>query len=221
MRVRSRAWLAAASSVCVVRTALADDPLARDVVERARDSVLARAEFRYSDPDEPKSSLVQFLIDAQQWLQRMQEQHPIAFWSVFALMALLALALLAHVIWTFRASGRRRRVAPELDLEAAMRHADPAPFRRRAVECAERGELDEAVRALYTALILRLDRLGHLRFARHKAVLDYRLEIADAPTARDTFEQFCSIYHPGSFGRRPPTRLQFDALLMAYDRMKA
>jgi hypothetical protein len=120
-----------------------------------------------------------------------------------------------------RASGHRRRAAPSLDLEDALHRADPAPFRAHAMECAARGELDEAVRSLYTALLLRLDRLGHLRFARHKAVLDYRIELTERPAARDTLEQFCGIYHPGSFGRRPPTRPEFDALLAAYDGMRA
>ncbi len=207
---------AAAAGVSAT-VAHAAEPIPSDAIVNARDKVFARPEFaRLLEPDEP-SALVSALGKFANWLWEMQQAYPLVFWSVFVLLLLLALLLLAHVLWTIRVAGRTDFAAAELALEDAVRRADPAPFRKRAVELAEAGDLEGAVRALYTALLLTLDRKGTLRFARHKALLDYRIECDSETEARATLDFFAGTYHPGSFGRRPPTREQFDRLLGALD----
>src|SRR6185295_16440711 len=96
---------------------------------------------------------------------------------------------------------------------------DAAPFRARALAHAAAGRLDEAVRDLYAALLLTLDRRGAVRFASHKALLDYRMEAARDPEAARVLDLFAGTYHPGSFGRRPPDRARFDELFAALDRV--
>ena len=73
------------------------------------------------------------------------------------------------------------------------------------------------MRDLYTALLFTLDRRGSLRYARHKALLDYRMESARDAASSRTLDLFAGTYHPGSFGRRPPDRAHFDELLAALD----
>ena len=73
------------------------------------------------------------------------------------------------------------------------------------------------MRTLYTAMLLTLDQRGNLRYGRHKALLDYRIEASSDQDAARVLLLFEGTYHPGSFGRRPPDREHFDELVTALD----
>ena len=216
MRLGTRVTLVTALVAGAARTLFADEPVARETVLAARDRILSREEFSYA-PLEAESSWLSRAFDVfGRWVAEMHALYPVAFWCTIGGLVLVLVVLVAHIVWTLRAEAPPRR-RHALDLEEALRRADPGPYRAEAVACAQRGEHEAAVRALYVALLLRFDRAGHVRFARHKAVLDYRIELAAQPDALALLDRFCTIYHPGSFGRVPPTRAAFDALLAAYD----
>lgn len=198
-------------------TARAADPIPAEAIQKARDAVLKRPEFAYAVKEEEDSLLYRALSGFFDLLRQLQQQHPRLFLAAVIAMALLLLLLVAHIVWTIRVAGRGRHDPDRLTLEDAVRRADPGPFRERAMELAAKGDLEGAVRALYTALLLTLDRAGTVRFARHKALLDYRIEAAADDTARETLDFFAATYHPGSFGRRPPTREQFERMVVKLD----
>jgi hypothetical protein len=121
-------------------------------------------------------------------------------------------------VWTWRVARRARYEADDpRDLEAALRRLDAAPFRALADEHARAGRFEHAVRELYTALLLTLDRRGALRYAGHKALLDYRIESSRDDDARAALDLFSGAYPPGSFGRRPPDAATFARLAAAVD----
>jgi hypothetical protein len=214
-----RRFAAAALLLVVARTASADGAPSAETIRAARDAVMSRPEFRYGAPRQ--KSFVEELWDGfADWLGAFRAAHPTLFLVVFAALAALLLAIVAHIVWTIRAAREARwsDVAAG-DIDAAMRRGDAAPFRARAVEHAAAGRFDEAVRDLYAALLLTLDRRGAVRYASHKALLDYRIEAARDVDAARTLDLFASTYHPGSFGRRPPDRARFDELLDALDRV--
>jgi cbb3-type cytochrome oxidase subunit 3 len=215
-----RSWCAAWALVTITSIAAAADPIPAKTIERARDAVLSRPEFIYEAPAKNNSFWRRALTGFFDFIQEMQEDYPLAFWGMFILLALLLLVLIAHIVWTIRVAGRGRYDSGRLALEDAVRRADPGPFRTRAMELAAGGDLEGAVRALYTALLLTMDRAGTVRFARHKALLDYRIETASDDAARATLDFFASTYHPGSFGRCPPTREQFELMVARLDEVR-
>lgn len=208
----------AAALAFAARCAFAAEEPAAGAVRAARDLVLARPEFRYESPKDEESLFESLLRWWSEIVADFHQSHPVLFVLAMAAMALLAAALIAHIVWTWRVA---RRAAYETDdprdLEAALRRLDPAPFRARALEHAAAGRLDEAVRDLYSALLLTLDRRGAVRFAQHKALLDYRIESAGDAPARAALDRFAAAYPPGSFGRRPPSPGVFGDLVATLD----
>jgi hypothetical protein len=187
-------------------------------IRAARDAVFQRPEFHYGEPAR-RSFLADWFEAFAEWQQQLVEEHPVAATVLFVGLAVLLVALIAHIVWTLRMARQAEWQSDEASGGAsAMRRGDPSPFRARAVEHAAAGRFDEAVRDLYAALLLTLDRRGALRYAPHKALLDYRIETARDPAVARTLDLFAGTYHPGSFGRRPPDRAHFDELLVALDR---
>jgi len=214
-----RRRLAATILLFAAARASADDAPSADAIRAARTHVLSRSEFRYAAP-EGKSFVEEIWGGWTEWLHRFYAAYPTLVAVAFCALALLLIALVAHIVWTLRMARRAEwEVDAAIDLDAALRRGDPAPFRARAVEHAAAGRLVDAVRDLYAALLLTLDRKDVVRYARHKALLDYRIEAARDADAVATLDLFAATYHPGSFGRRPPDRAHFDELLAALDRV--
>lgn len=213
-----RAFTAAALVTFAAAAARAgDEPSAASIRAAAKD-VLARPEFHRAAPKSRSlleevwgwwSGLVADFID----------QHPRLAFAVMIALVCVLVALLVHIVWTLRtARAAAWQGLPEADLEAAIRRGDAGAFRARAVAHADAGRFEDAVRDLYAALLLALDRRGALHYAPHKALLDYRIESARDANVVRALDAFAGVYHPGSFGRRPPDRAHFDALLAELDR---
>jgi len=212
-----RRGAALAALTIAAATALAGDAPSADAIRAARGRVLERPEFRYAAP-RAKSFIEEMWIAFQEGLAGLARAHPTLFVWLFVGLAVALVGLVAHIVWTLRmARAAQWQGDAAADLDAAMLHGDPAPFRARAVGHASAGRFDDAVRDLYAALLLTLDRRGALRYAPHKALLDYRMEAARDAEAVRTLDLFAGTYHPGSFGRRPPDRSHFDELLRALD----
>jgi hypothetical protein len=223
-RLAARAATVAAAALAAISAAasaaLAQDLPGAERIRAVRDAVFERAEFRYGREEEEESLLRRMLAWWSEILGDVQRDHPVLFLVGLVAATLLLVVLLVHLAWTWRVSRRSRFVEDDPDdLESALRRLDPAPFRARALDEAAIGRYEDAVRDLYTALLLTLDRRGAVRYASHKALLDYRIEAGRDADAARTLDLFAATYHPGSFGRRPPDRAHFDELLAALDRV--
>jgi hypothetical protein len=208
---------AIAALTLAATAALAGEAASPDAIRAAREAVLKRPEFRYAAP-RPKSFIEEIWSAFRDGLAGLAEAHPTLFLWLFVGLAVALVGLVAHILWTLRMARAPQWQADAAEgLDAAMLHGDPAPFRARAVGHASAGRFDDAVRDLYAALLLTLDRRGVLRYAPHKALLDYRIEASRDADAVRTLDLFAGTYHPGSFGRRPPDRSHFDELLRALD----
>jgi hypothetical protein len=106
--------------------------------------------------------LLQFLrwiLKPFEWLFNALDGLPDAIrWLVVVGLALLLLLLLGHIVWTFivairRAPVRSRRLNAERD-----RAIDPADLEREAETRGARGDYIEAIRLLFRAAVLRLQR---------------------------------------------------------------
>ena len=208
----------AALLLLVSTTAWARDLPTHDVILRARDEVFARPEF-HSRSQDGESVVLTVVRSVASYVIRFRDEHPIAFAVIVAMLLFTLLILVAHIVWTIVVSRRASYVddlaLPELDL----RRAAPEEFRERAVRLAGEGRFEDAVRDLYTALLLTLDRRGDLGYARHKALLDYRHEVRE-PDARAALDDFALGYHPTSFGRRSLPEARFRDLLARLDEVR-
>ncbi len=191
-----------------------EGPSKRAILE-ARDEVFARSEFAAA-PEKGKSFILEIAREVMDTIGRFRQEHPIAYIGVMVVLVLALVILVAHIVWTLavarRASYDDEPELPELDL----RRTPPAEFRRRAVALADQGKYEDAARELYVALLLALDARGDVTYARHKALLDYRLE-ARRSDARAALDLFAGGYHPASFGRRTLRQDRFEELLNALD----
>ena len=193
------------------RAARAGGVVERSVIEDARDEVFARPEFARAA--EAGESIVVAIVHAiTTFFARFAEEYPVAYVVVVLLLLATVVILVAHIVWTL-AVARGARYAPEPELpHLDLRRTAPEEFRARALRLAREGRYDEAVRDLYAALVLVLDRRGDLRYARHKALLDYRLEVR-ADDARAALAVMSDGYLPIAFGRRHLSERRFHALL--------
>jgi len=206
-----------AALLAAATTAIAGDAPSADAIRAAGHAVLKRPEFRYAAP-RGKSFLEDIWDAFSGGIAGFAKEHPTLFVWLFAALCVALVGLVAHILWTLRMARQAQwQDDTAAGLDAAMLRGDPAPFRARAVAHAAAGRFDEAVRDLYAALLLTLDRRGALRYASHKALLDYRIEAARDAGASRTLDLFAGVYHPGSFGRRPPDRSHFDELIRALD----
>jgi len=225
--VRPRRLAALAAGCVAAVTALGGHAFGEDAIDAAairaaRDAVFGRPEFRYGEVEKGDSLLRRVVGWWQELVSEFQQSHPVLFLAAMIGAGVLLVVLLAHLAWTWRVA-RRSTYADDdpHDLEAALRRLDPAPFRARALEAAAAGHFDDAVRDLYTALLLTLDRRGAVRYAGHKALLDYRIESAGDAAARAALDRFADAYPPGSFGRRPPDPARFRSLVATLDALGA
>lgn len=192
-------------------------PSAREV-QRALAEVLARPEFAY----EPPSGFVlwlgrvrQALIDAIALLfARLRlpaGAETAVVWTLRVLLAVLAILLVARIIAAVRPSGSPR-IGARGGSSPSARAGAAADWLREAEAAMERGQVREAVIALYKLLLERLQRRGALRLDRSKTPGDYRRELRPHPSLAGEFESFLRAFEPIAFGPRVPEPADFDRL---------
>jgi hypothetical protein len=213
-----RAFLAALALTVAAAPAAARDLPDRRAILEARDEVFARPEFAQR-VREGESMLMTILREVADYVLRFREDNPVLYMVLMGFLVVTLVVLVAHIVWTIVVA-RRARYLPEPELpELDIRRTPPEEFRARALRLASEGRFEDAVRDLYTALILTLDQRGDLRYARHKALLDYRHEVR-AEDARGALDRFAGGYHPTSFGRRPLPDERFRDLLARLDEVR-
>lgn len=160
----------------MIGTAPADEAIrsaAREVLSREE-----YARFRWADPAWI-DTLRQWLADYLVWTRSLAEASPALFGLLIGGLLLLALLLVAHLVWSLRVAMRGR---PEKRVE------DPPPrhdFAGEAARLAVQGDTLAACRALQLACIELLVRGGAVELARHdsNSTLRARLRGSALPAA--------------------------------------
>jgi hypothetical protein len=93
---------------------------------------------------------------------------PVLGWTVSIALALLAVALIAHIVYTFVRAMRSRRLGAPTFTAVDELETQPQGWERRAREALERSDYIGAVRCLFRACLLRLE-LAHQRTLRRGA----------------------------------------------------
>lgn len=201
---------------------MADRLPTAEEVQRAVATVYSRPEYaeRHGIGDWFNRKLADFfgwLGDRLASFGELRLSHPWIFWFVIAWLAIAAVALLAHLVWT--ALQAARRAEPETEraggktVKAKPRTA--AGWEAEAVRLAAEGKLREAAAALYQALLLRLDGRGAVRFDPSKTPGDYRREARPHPEAARALTAFLRLFEPVAFGGRGLDREGWERMRLA------
>jgi hypothetical protein len=178
-------------------------------VQQAVARVYARPE--YQEHHGIRDWINRKLAEAFGWLSdklgsfsELRLSHPWIFWLVVGWLAIAAVALLAHLVWT--AVQAARRGEPEAGgatgKAAKLKPRSAADWEAEAARLAAEGRLREASAALYQALLLRLDGRGAVRFDPSKTPGDYRREARPHPEAARALTGFLRLFEPVAFGGR-------------------
>ncbi|MGD9495329.1 MAG: DUF4129 domain-containing protein [Armatimonadota bacterium] len=103
------------------------------------------------------------LLDALSLAAPLAGAPPWVTWVIFGICLALVLLILAHIVLVVRRVLLEPERRPWGGTRAARQREDPAAVLAQAEGALARGEYDLAVRLLYRAALLRLDRLGLLR----------------------------------------------------------
>jgi len=145
-----------------------------EVLRSDLQTILARPEFRQAHNAWFYELLERLLRRLSEWwrehignrLEGLAEHAPILYWTVVAVLFLLALALIYHIYMTMRSAfgtGRRRRSRAPAETPAAV-VSEPQTLLDQAEAAAAAGRFAEALRYLYLALVHQLDRRDILRY---------------------------------------------------------
>ena len=135
-------------------------------------------------------------------LSRLRDTNPVLFWIIVGWLALSAVAIIAHLVWTAVQASRREERAPATARTKAPRARTAADWEAEAARLAAEGKLREAAVALYQALLLRLDALSVVRFDASKTPGDYRREARGDADASRALTGFLRLFEPVVFGGR-------------------
>jgi len=207
-------WLSAALLLCSVVPAAAQTNLRTDFRQRTRDAVtevLAAPEFRRpaSEPGSSLRPLGEKLHDFFQWLGTSCFGLP--SWAAYLIMVCLVLALLAilahlvYVVVTQFGGGRgsrRARAVPRPDPLYGARELNYDEVVGVAQRCLGAGDWLGAVRFLYMAAILWLDRAGRIRFRESKTNFDYVRELTPHPAVQGRFRSLTTAFESAIYGGR-------------------
>jgi hypothetical protein len=178
-------------------------------VRRAVDEVLSRREFADLSPDE--SVWLERLRD---WFYRLTgtirdvaNRFPWLIWVIVAWLVLTFFAILLHLIWTLYACCKpsaATRVPARQPVAAGPLHGvrdlEYDDVYQRARQLLEQRDYAAAVRHLYVAAILWLNRHGQLAFAAAKTNRDYQSELAGTPAYQQQFAQLTERFEKIVYG---------------------
>lgn len=184
------------------------------------DDVLARPEFR-EFADARGKAIQEFLSKLLEWLFRPREperltQMPMfhvplpSGWFFMLIGAGLILAVIAYLLLT----RLRMATSPTGSAVAAITSTDlrerpPEEFLLDAGTLAEKGQLREALRALYLATLVALDRRRLITFDPHRTNWQYLRQMPRSE-ARTLFADFTRIFDHKWYGAEPTTRADYD-----------
>lgn len=151
-------------------------------------------------------------------------------WVVVGWMVLTLLAIAAHLIWTVlvlvsggtvRRRGRSAAAASETaEPWLGVRELRFEPVYEEARALAERGQWSAAVRHLYVAMLLWLDRRGRIVFRRSKTNRDYLREVGAAGPVAELLRTVTRRFELVAYGGMEADRRGYEEVAAALERIR-
>jgi hypothetical protein len=162
-------------------------------VRRLTAEILARPEYGHRRTDEAAwldffERLRAWIDGAFGWLNELAVAAPVLYWTLFAGLLLLALAMLGHVVVAVRAA-LRAPVPPR----PARPGAAARDFAAEAEALAAEGRFLDAARRLQLACLELLISRGEVRLSRSETNRSLRRELARAPLPEEQRRAFAEL----------------------------
>lgn len=172
---------------------------ARDDARR----ILEREEYQPKDVPRPFRGVLRWIADR---LEPVADAVGQVLGSTAATVLIVAALVVGAVLVAVLAIRRRNAAVAKADRGArqAMQR-DPDELDRLATEAERQGDLEQALRLRFRAGLLRLDRLGAIRF--HDGITS---EQVAARLRRAEFDELRRTFDEVVYGRRPPTTPDLD-----------
>lgn len=178
---------------------LSDDSL-RTVVR----AVFKASEYQWSDIRPRLSFLARWWNALREWLGRLWETNPAAAEFLFWALIVLLLAIFLHGGWIMlrtikNANAPDRGEGPVI----ASVIRDERWYQRRAEAMASEGRFADAMHAAFTALVLKLDARGIVRFHPSKTPQEYAREAKLAAESRRGLLDAVGMLYSCAYAGRP------------------
>ncbi|MEO8201623.1 MAG: DUF4129 domain-containing protein [Gemmatimonadota bacterium] len=178
-------------------------------------TVLRSPEYQWADVHPHLGFLARWWNALTEWLGRMVESNPGAtefiFWSLIAVL----LVIFAHGGWimyrTIRYAGAPAQGAGQ---PSASNIRDERWYLRRADSLANEGHFAEAMQAAFTALVLRLDARGIVRFHPSKTPQEYAREAKLATESRHGLQAAVGVLYSCAYAGRSCGPQQYQEWLL-------
>lgn len=141
------------------------------------------------------------------------------FWCVLAAIIVVMAWAIAYVVRRYalgRPSERSARPAVDVSEVEESGSTEPQEWLEAARRFAAAGEFRRAYRAVFVALLLRLDRAGALKFDLARTNGDYVRALRPRPPLYDLFRPLANAFDARWYGRASATEEDYKSSLAAY-----
>ncbi len=154
--------------------------IAEEVIHRP-DYELEPVVYDFSWLEEIVRSLGRILRPVGDAFSALSGISPVLAWTITILLTLILIALVAHIVYTFRVALRARRPSAATLTNAAETGDAPEAWERRARKAAAGGDYIGALRALLRASLVRLEATRSRRMQRAATNREYVRRFARTP----------------------------------------
>ena len=175
-----------------------------DSLRAILDTVFAAPAYDWVEVEHPFGWIERAWFGLVDFLERLRASDPLIFRIGLAVLVLVLLAVLAHATWVML---RTMRHAVASDVRASSERPadrrDAAWFDREADRLAAAGHYAAALQPAFTALALRLEEQGAVRFDPARTPREYAREARLQPADRRRLQELVSSLYRHVFGGEP------------------
>ena len=176
-----------------------------DSVRAVLDSVFAQPAYDWAEPSSLSALLRKWMAALREWLDRLQQIHPVAFYALALALTLVLVVILTHFGYLVWRALRARPVSPGGRLASAGPVRDEAWHLAAFQRCLAEGRYAEALAERFAALVMALGRRAVLRPDQSKTPAEYAAEARLDPAGRSAFGLLVDELYRRLFGGEPCT----------------
>ena len=176
-----------------------------DSLRAVLDTVFASPEYDWVEAEHPFGWIQRAWFGLVDFLERLRASDPLVFRVGLALLILALVAILVHAAWVMLSTMRHAVSAGERAGERARtaERRDARWFEREADRLASAGRYVEALQLAFTALALRLEEQGAVRYHPARTPREYAREAQLEPGDRRRLQALVASLYRHAFGGEP------------------
>jgi hypothetical protein len=190
-----------------------------DSLRAVLDTVLSASAYQWTETEPRLSWLARWWHTLVDWLGRFSANNPTAAEILFWSLAALLVVIFVHGGWIMYRTVRGATAAEgRAGDSGSIAIRDERWFQRLAEHLAAEGRFAEAMQAAFTALVLRLDAKGILRYHPSKTPREYAREARLAEESRTGLQEAVGQLYAHAYAGRPSGPEQYQAWVLSLKR---